>query len=86
MKVKEGRLAIALVYVDDLIITGDYSEKIQRSLIDLDALKRILRYVNDTINLGIIYKEIKTVRLWDIVTLTMPRIVARGGQPLDTSL
>ena len=31
MKAKEGRLAIVLVYVDDLIITGDYSEEIQRT-------------------------------------------------------
>lgn len=28
---KEGRLAIVLVYVDDLIITGDYSEEIERT-------------------------------------------------------
>ena len=31
MKSKDGRLAIVLVYVDDLIITGDYSEEIQRT-------------------------------------------------------
>jgi len=31
VKAKEGRLAIVLVYVDDLIITGDYSEEIQRT-------------------------------------------------------
>ena len=31
MKTKDGRLAIKLVYVDDLIITGDYSEEIQRT-------------------------------------------------------
>ena len=31
-KPKDGRLAIVLVYVDDLIITGDYSdEEIQRT-------------------------------------------------------
>ena len=30
-KPKDGRLAIVLVYVDDLIITGDYSEKIERT-------------------------------------------------------
>ena len=29
MKTKDGRLAIKLVYVDDLIITEDYSEEIQ---------------------------------------------------------
>jgi len=28
MKIEDGRLAIVLVYVDDLIITGDYSEEI----------------------------------------------------------
>ena len=31
MKAKEGRLAIVLVYVDVLIITGDYCEEIQRT-------------------------------------------------------
>ena len=31
VKTKDGRLAIVLVYVDDLIITGDYSEEIQRT-------------------------------------------------------
>lgn len=31
MKTKDGRLAIVLVYVDDLIIIGDYSEEIQRT-------------------------------------------------------
>ncbi|KAK3119631.1 hypothetical protein QOZ80_9AG0673040 [Eleusine coracana subsp. coracana] len=31
VKAKEGRLAIVLVYVDDLIITGDYLEEIQRT-------------------------------------------------------
>jgi len=31
MKSKDGRLAIVLVYVDDLIITGDYSKEIQRT-------------------------------------------------------
>ena len=31
MKSEDGRLAIVLVYVDDLIITGDYSEEIQRT-------------------------------------------------------
>ena len=31
VKTKDGRLAIVLVYVDDLIITGDYSEKIERT-------------------------------------------------------
>ena len=31
VKAKEGRLAIILVYVDDLIITGDYSEEIQKN-------------------------------------------------------
>ena len=30
VKSKEGRLAIVLVYVDDLIITGDYTEEIHR--------------------------------------------------------
>jgi hypothetical protein len=31
VKSEDGRLAIVLVYVDDLIITGDYSEEIQRT-------------------------------------------------------
>ena len=31
VKAKEERLAIILVYVDDLIITGDYSEEIQKN-------------------------------------------------------
>ena len=31
MKTKDGRLAIVLVYVDDLIIIGDYSAEIQRT-------------------------------------------------------
>ena len=31
VKSKDGRLAIVLVYVDDLITTGDYSEEIQRT-------------------------------------------------------
>ena len=31
MKSKDGRLAIVLVYVDDLIITGDYYEEIKRT-------------------------------------------------------
>ena len=31
VKTNDGRLAIVLVYVDDLIITGDYSEEIQRT-------------------------------------------------------
>ena len=31
MKSKDGRLAIVLVYVDDLIIIGDYSAEIQRT-------------------------------------------------------
>ena len=31
VKTKDGRLAIVLVYVDDLIITKDYSEEIQRT-------------------------------------------------------
>ena len=31
VKTKDGRLAIVLVYVDDLIIIGDYSEEIQRT-------------------------------------------------------
>ena len=31
VKTKDGRLAIVLVYVDDLIITGGYSEEIQRT-------------------------------------------------------
>ena len=31
VKTKDGRLAIVLVYVGDLIITGDYSEEIQRT-------------------------------------------------------
>ena len=31
MKSKDSRLAIVLVYVDDLIIIGDYSAEIQRT-------------------------------------------------------
>jgi hypothetical protein len=31
VKAKDSRLAIDLVYVDDFIITGDYSEEIQRT-------------------------------------------------------
>ena len=31
MKTKDGRLAIVLVYVDDLIVIGAYSEEIQRT-------------------------------------------------------
>ena len=31
MKSEDGRLAIVLVYVDDLIITGDYYEEIKRT-------------------------------------------------------
>ena len=31
VKTNDGRLAIVLVYIDDLIITGDYSEEIQRT-------------------------------------------------------
>ena len=31
VKTKDGRLAIALFYINNLIITGDYSEEIQRT-------------------------------------------------------
>jgi hypothetical protein len=35
VKAKDSRLAIVLVYVDDLIITVDYSEEIQRTRVNL---------------------------------------------------
>ena len=31
VKTNDGRLAIVLIYIDDLIITGDYYEEIQRT-------------------------------------------------------
>ena len=59
MKTKDGKLAIKLVYVDDLIITGDYSEEIQRTRENLSVRFQMKEYIKGTINFDILYKEIK---------------------------
>ncbi|KAK3041270.1 hypothetical protein RJ639_001372 [Escallonia herrerae] len=55
------KLAIVLVYVDDLILTGDFgmmSRYMQNpKKLHLEAVRGILRYVKGTLDYGIIYKK-----------------------------
>jgi len=72
VKSKDGRLAIVLVYVDDLIITGDYSEEIQRTRENLSVRFQMKDHGELKHFLGLEVERKKRGYFW--VNRNMPRI------------
>jgi len=76
MKTKDGRLAIVLVYVDDLIIIGDYSEEIQRTRENLSVRFQMKELVELKHFHGLEVERTKKGYFW--VSRNMPRIFYIG--------
>ena len=76
MKTKDGRLAIVLVYVDDLIIIGDYSEEIQRTRENLSVRFQMKELVELKHFHGLEVE--RTKKGYFLVNRNMPRIFYIG--------
>ena len=84
MKSKDGRLAIVLVYVDDLIITGDYSEEIQMTRENLSVRFQMKELGELKQFLGLEVDAQRKGYFWD--NRNMPRISYKGMECLTASL
>ena len=76
MKAKEGRLAIVLVYVDDLIVIRDYSEEIQRTRENLSVRFQMKELVELKHFHGLEVE--RTKKGYFFVNRNMPRIFYNG--------
>jgi len=84
MKSKDGRLAIVLVYVDDLIITGDYSEEIQMTRENLSVRFQMKELGELKHFLGLEVERTKEGYFW--ANRNMPRTFSKGTECMTANL
>ena len=84
VKSKDGRLAIILVYVDDLIITGDYSEEIQMTRENLSVRFQMKELGELKHFLGLEVDAQRKGYFW--ANRNMPRTFSKGMKCLTANL